>query len=91
MSWNICQNDEIEKLALDRSSIYRKCRLEEISLPLLEGNLKNVPMEEVSGPVGYQPLDSNLSAEPSWGVAMDVDEDEDGTQQVKKVLIMASR
>jgi structural maintenance of chromosome 1 len=40
-------NDEIEKLALDRSSIYRKCRLEEIRLPLKEGNLKNVPMEEV--------------------------------------------
>lgn len=40
-------NDEIEKLALDRSGIYRKCRLEEIKLPLKEGNLKNVPMEEV--------------------------------------------
>ncbi|KIM86142.1 hypothetical protein PILCRDRAFT_334633 [Piloderma croceum F 1598] len=63
------KNDEIEKLALDRSSIYRRCRLEEIPLPLLEGNLKNVPMEE------------NLREE----VAMDVDEDEDGTQQVKKV------
>lgn len=41
------QNDEIEKLALERSSIYRKCRLEEIRLPLLAGNLRNVPMEEV--------------------------------------------
>jgi chromosome segregation ATPase len=41
------QNDEIEKLALDRSATYRKCRLEEVKLPLLEGNLKNVPMEEV--------------------------------------------
>ncbi|EKM82180.1 hypothetical protein AGABI1DRAFT_36117 [Agaricus bisporus var. burnettii JB137-S8] len=40
-------NDEIEKLALERSSIYRKCRLEEIRLPLLSGHLKNVPMEEV--------------------------------------------
>jgi hypothetical protein len=27
--------------------MYRKCRLEEIDLPLLEGHLKNVPMEEV--------------------------------------------
>ncbi|RDB26948.1 Structural maintenance of chromosomes protein 1 [Hypsizygus marmoreus] len=62
-------NDEIEKLALERSSIYRKCRLEEIKLPLLEGNLKNVPMEE------------NLREE----VAMDVDEDEDGTQRPKTV------
>ncbi|KAF7332519.1 Structural maintenance of chromosomes protein [Mycena kentingensis (nom. inval.)] len=62
-------NDEIEKSALDRSAIYRKCRLEEIRLPLVEGNLKNVPMEE------------NLKDE----VAMDVDEDEDGTQQPRRV------
>ncbi|KAF6764433.1 cohesin complex subunit psm1 [Ephemerocybe angulata] len=62
-------NDEIEKLALDRSSIYRKCRLEEIQLPLKEGNLKNVPMEE------------NLREE----VTMDVDEDEDATQRPKVV------
>ncbi|KAJ7032498.1 condensin complex subunit SMC1 [Mycena alexandri] len=63
------KNDEIEKSALERSSIYRKCRLEEIKLPLLQGNLKNVPMEE------------NLREE----VAMDVDDDEDGTQQPRKV------
>ncbi|KAG6852767.1 hypothetical protein C0991_009264 [Blastosporella zonata] len=62
-------NDEIEKLALERSAIYRKCRLEEIELPMLQGNLKDVPMEE------------NLREE----VAMDVDEDEDGTQKLKKV------
>lgn len=41
------KNDEIEKLASERSAIYRKCRLEEIKLPLLSGSLKNVPMEEV--------------------------------------------
>ncbi|KAF8630781.1 hypothetical protein AX15_002729 [Amanita polypyramis BW_CC] len=62
-------NDEIEKLALERSSIYRKCRVEEVRLPLVQGHLKNVPMEE------------NLREE----VAMDVDEDETGTQPVKKV------
>ncbi|EDR03647.1 condensin complex subunit SMC1 [Laccaria bicolor S238N-H82] len=62
-------NDEIEKLALDRSATYRKCRLEEVKLPLLEGNLKHVPMEE------------NLRED----VAMDVDEDEDGTQRPKVV------
>lgn len=45
------QNDEIEKLGLERSSIYRKCRLDEIRLPLFEGNLKNVPMEEVRYPL----------------------------------------
>ncbi|KAG2101780.1 P-loop containing nucleoside triphosphate hydrolase protein, partial [Suillus cothurnatus] len=54
------KNDDIEKLALERSATYRKCRLEDIKLPLLEGNLKNVPMEE------------NLREE----VAMDVDDDD---------------
>ncbi|THH00454.1 hypothetical protein EW026_g2099 [Hermanssonia centrifuga] len=63
------KNDEIEKSGLERSAIYRKCRLEEIKLPLIEGQLKNVPMEE------------NLRDE----VAMDVDEDEDGTQGPKRV------
>ncbi|KAI0726494.1 cohesin complex subunit psm1 [Fomitopsis betulina] len=63
------RNDEIEKLGLERSSIYRKCRLDEIRLPLFEGNLKNVPMEE------------NLRDE----VAMDVDEDEEGSQSVKRI------
>jgi hypothetical protein len=27
--------------------MYRKCRLEDIKLPLITGNLRNVPMEEV--------------------------------------------
>ncbi|KAG2030621.1 hypothetical protein BDR03DRAFT_1016918 [Suillus americanus] len=40
------KSDEIKKLALERSATYRKCRLEDIKLSLLEGNLKNVPMEE---------------------------------------------
>ncbi|KAM6495315.1 hypothetical protein JOM56_009938, partial [Amanita muscaria] len=32
-------NDETEKLEI--LSIYRKCRVEELKLPLLQGNLKN--------------------------------------------------
>ncbi|KAH7906967.1 RecF/RecN/SMC [Hygrophoropsis aurantiaca] len=64
------KNDEIEKLALERSSTYRKCRLEDIKLPLLEGNLRNVSMEE------------NLREE----VAMDVDDEGDnGTQRPRQV------
>ena len=41
------QNDQIEALSMERTSLYRKCRLEEIDLPLKRGNLRNVPMEEV--------------------------------------------
>lgn len=41
-------NDEIEKSASDRHAIYRRCRLEEIDLPLVAGSLDKVPLEEVS-------------------------------------------
>lgn len=41
------QNDEIEKLAAERFAVYRRCRLEEIDLPLAAGSLDNVPLEEV--------------------------------------------
>lgn len=41
------QNDQIEALSMERTSLYRKCRLEEVDLPLKSGSLRNVPMEEV--------------------------------------------
>ncbi|KAI0247997.1 cohesin complex subunit psm1 [Lactifluus subvellereus] len=66
------RNDDIERLGLERSGLYRKCRLEEIKLPLVAGNLKNVPMEE------------NLRDE----VAMDVDEEDEessSTQRPRRV------
>ena len=40
-------NDEIEQAASNRHALYRKCRLEEIDLPLLSGNLNKVPLDEV--------------------------------------------
>ncbi|KIY73713.1 condensin complex subunit SMC1 [Cylindrobasidium torrendii FP15055 ss-10] len=40
------RNDDLEKLASDRAGIYRKCRVDEVDLPLAAGHLKNVPMEE---------------------------------------------
>ncbi|KAI0041884.1 cohesin complex subunit psm1 [Auriscalpium vulgare] len=65
------KNDDIERLSLERSGIYRKCRLDEVELPLVEGNLRNVPMEE------------NLRDEV---VAMDVDGEEDeGSEQIKRM------
>lgn len=41
-------NDEIEKLASERFAIYKKCKLEDIDLPLKKGKLDKVPLEEVS-------------------------------------------
>ncbi|KZV80769.1 condensin complex subunit SMC1 [Exidia glandulosa HHB12029] len=54
------KNDEIEQAAIERSGIYRKCKMEKIELPLLKGKMTNVPMEE------------NLRDE----VAMDVDDED---------------
>ncbi|KAG8907644.1 Structural maintenance of chromosomes protein 1 [Tulasnella sp. 403] len=66
-------NDDIEKCASERFSIYRKCKLEEIKLPLLRGSLDKVPMEE------------NLR-DP---MAMDIDDDDDddggATQRIRQI------
>lgn len=40
-------NDEIEQSASNRHAIYRRCRLEEIALPLSKGDLNKVPLDEV--------------------------------------------
>ncbi|KAF9652766.1 hypothetical protein BDM02DRAFT_2623366 [Thelephora ganbajun] len=63
------KNGEIEKSGLERSSIYRRCRVDEIKIPLLKGNLKNVPMEE------------NLRDE----VAMQMEGDEDESERPRQV------
>ena len=39
-------NDNIEKYASERFAIYRRCKLEEIDLPLEKGKLDRVPVEE---------------------------------------------
>jgi structural maintenance of chromosome 1 len=41
------QNDEIERLAAERFSLYRRCKLEDIDLPLEKGSLDDIPIEEV--------------------------------------------
>lgn len=40
-------NDSIEKLASERFTIYKRCKLEEIDLPLKKGSLDSVPLDEV--------------------------------------------
>jgi len=46
-SWN----DDIERLASERFAVYRRCKLEEIELPLKSGFLTEVPLEEVREPL----------------------------------------
>ncbi|MBW0474620.1 hypothetical protein O181_014335 [Austropuccinia psidii MF-1] len=43
-------NDEIERLGSDRLNIYRRCKLESISIPLLEGSLSKIPIDETIRP-----------------------------------------
>lgn len=40
-------NDMIEKLSSERYSIFKKCSLDEIDLPLKSGSLERLPAEEV--------------------------------------------
>jgi structural maintenance of chromosome 1 len=40
-------NDTIQKLASERFTVYKRCKLEEIDLPLTKGSLDKVPLEEV--------------------------------------------
>ncbi|KAN0065181.1 Structural maintenance of chromosomes protein 1 [Thecaphora frezii] len=82
------RNDEIEKLGSERTGIYRRCRLEEIQLPLVEGSLSKVPLEE-TGDLGGAPMDIDESATqevvtvPDFGIEVDFsdlddEEKEDG-------------
>lgn len=49
-------NDQIEKLASQRGDILRRCRLEEIELPLVKGSLSKVSLQDV-GDDGVAPMD----------------------------------
>jgi len=42
------QNDEIRRQSSERFSIYRRCKVEDIDLPLESGSLEDVPLDEVS-------------------------------------------
>ncbi|RHZ63251.1 hypothetical protein Glove_330g45 [Diversispora epigaea] len=46
MKENINKESDIEKLEADRFSIYRKCKLEEVDLPLFRGSLDEVLINE---------------------------------------------
>jgi len=69
------QNDQIEALSMERMSLYRKCRLEEINLPLKSGSLRNVPMEEVrldptSKHPSHGPVHKRTRGGPGTGVQL---------------------
>ncbi|SPO26433.1 probable SMC1 - chromosome segregation protein [Ustilago trichophora] len=70
------RNDEIERLGSERASIYRRCRLEEIALPLLKGSLAKVGLEEtidVDVPMDVDDDDNTqkLMSAPDFGIQVD--------------------
>ncbi|KAA1069968.1 Structural maintenance of chromosomes protein 1 [Puccinia graminis f. sp. tritici] len=77
-------NDEIERLASDRLNIFRRCKLESISLPILQGSLLQIPMEEVvrATPVGDEASSENTPravTPQDYGIKLDyakLDEEE---------------
>lgn len=80
-------NDEIEKVASDRHAIYRRCRLEEIELPLVKGTLDKVPIEEnLGGAAEEMEVDDDGTQRPKevadWGVEPDFEVLEDDDKEV---------
>ncbi|KAH7103427.1 condensin complex subunit SMC1 [Auriculariales sp. MPI-PUGE-AT-0066] len=85
------KNDEIEQAAVERSSIYRRCKMDKLDLPLASGNLNNVPMDEkladevameVDDEDGFQPKTvQDYGIEVNFSV-LDDDEREDGSGEM---------
>lgn len=42
----VTRETEVEKLSAEKVSIFRKCKLEEIAVPLVKGSLDDVPMDD---------------------------------------------
>lgn len=80
------RNDEIERSGSERASIYRRCRLEEIALPLLKGSLAKVGLEEtidVDQPMDVDDDDNTqkpMSA-PDFGIQVDFSSLEDEAKE----------
>ncbi|WWD15974.1 hypothetical protein CI109_100398 [Kwoniella shandongensis] len=64
-------NDDITKSASDRHAIYRRCRLEEIDLPLVSGRLDKVPIEE---PTKRKDEDEEMEEEDETQGPVDADD-----------------
>ena len=85
-------NDEIEKSASDRHAIYRRCRLEEIDLPLVKGKLSRVPIEEERLDEGDMDVDDEgtqrVREVDDYGVEPDFEQLDDEDREVSDNLAM---
>ncbi|WWC69419.1 uncharacterized protein I206_103358 [Kwoniella pini CBS 10737] len=84
-------NDEIERSGSERHAIYRRCRLEEIDLPLLRGSLDKVPLEAPVRDESAMDVDEDGTQRPvetnDYGIEPDFDnlEDEDKEEKSEDV------
>ncbi|KAE8234045.1 hypothetical protein CF326_g913 [Tilletia indica] len=77
-------NVEIERLGAERLGIYRRCRLEEIELPLESGSLNKVPLEEESKDDDEMDVDESTQAPvevKDYGVELDFSELSDAEKE----------
>ncbi|QRW05236.1 structural maintenance of chromosomes protein [Ceratobasidium sp. AG-Ba] len=84
-------NDNIEKAASERFTIYRRCVLEEIKIPLESGSLRNVPLEQGQAAEGMDLDDEDETQRArevqDYGIevdfsSLDEDEQENGSAEV---------
>ncbi|GAA5978729.1 hypothetical protein JCM11641_006157 [Rhodosporidiobolus odoratus] len=91
-------NDEIERLASERFSLYRRCKLEDIDVPLATGSLEKVPMGEEAAEAAPMDVDGpesgtqNIYQPKTYGVEVDFeelddDEQEDGSSSMEDQLL----
>ncbi|GAA5966085.1 hypothetical protein JCM21900_006440 [Sporobolomyces salmonicolor] len=80
-------NDEIERLSSEQFALYRRCKLEEIDLPLSKGSLDEIPIEEAAAPAAPMDVDGpedgtqNVFQANDYGVEVDFDELDDNEQE----------
>lgn len=64
------RNDEIAQLDAERTSLYRRCRLDAMDLPLLHGDLSAVPLDD-DGHAPPAPRGWDVQATRDYGVQVD--------------------
>ena len=74
----------MEKLHLERGDVLRKCKLEEIDLPLISGTLDSISLAEMKDPSASMDIDSSVSSTTSQykEIVVDYSELDDDLKEV---------
>lgn len=79
-------NDQMEKLAGQRGEIFRRCRLEDIDLPLVSGSLKKVSLQDnAAEQLAPMDIDDDVTQRaidvPDFGIEVGFSELDDAAQE----------